>query len=129
GKTFCIILLTFCIMPAWAGGKAPCDNIPELIIGQCFKVHGRLSSYNGNPAFRIWVVGTNHLLGVSSWWIKSGEKELPDNIYPLLPSSDFISQTAIFGDYEVCPLTEEHTGWMQSVCIKSASYLVSVPRK
>jgi hypothetical protein len=26
-------------------------------------VHGRLMYYNGTPSFRVWVVGTNRLLG------------------------------------------------------------------
>jgi hypothetical protein len=112
---------------AAAEEKSPCDNIVEHIIGQCFRAHGRLSVYNGNPTYRIWVIGTRHLLGVSSWWVQPNQNELPKNVQELLPS-DFPPETAIYGDYEVCPLTEEHIGWMQSVCIKRASHLVSIPR-
>src|SRR5438045_754398 len=42
--------------------KIPCktpENAP-----QCYWMHGRLSVYNGNPTFRIWQIGTHHILGV-----------------------------------------------------------------
>lgn len=40
-----------------------CKGNPA-VIGACFKVHGRLSSWNGNPTFRIWPTGTKRMLGV-----------------------------------------------------------------
>jgi hypothetical protein len=108
---------------AIAEEKTPCDKIPDKIVGECFKVHGRLSFYNGTPSFRIWVIGTHHLLNVTDWWAKSHAEELPENVRKLLPTDDFISTTKILGDYEVCPLEKEHSGWAQSVCIASASHL------
>jgi len=32
-------------------------------------------------------------------------------------------ETVVYGDYEVCPLSKPHPGWMQFVCIESAAHL------
>ena len=41
-----------------------CREHPQLA-GKCFNVHGRLSTYNGNPAVRLWNLRTKRMLGVS----------------------------------------------------------------
>jgi hypothetical protein len=33
--------------------------------------------------------------------------------------------TVVYGDYDVCPLSRPHPGWMQFVCIESATHLVA----
>jgi hypothetical protein len=30
----------------------------------------------------------------------------------------------VFGDFEVCPATPEKAGWLQGVCIETASHLI-----
>ena len=118
------LALCFFCSQVVAEEQTPCDKVSEPIVGHCFNVHGRLSFYVGTPSFRIWVIGTHHLLSVTDWWAKSRAEELPENVRKLLPPEDFIFNTMIFGDYEVCPLEEEHPGWAQAVCIKKASDLI-----
>jgi hypothetical protein len=88
-------------------------------IGPSFAVHGRLACYNGNPPYRIWTIGTHRILGVHE------TTELPKNVDSLLNDFD----TEVFGDFEVCPLTESKVGVMQIVCVKSAAHLVKKARK
>jgi hypothetical protein len=81
--------------------------------------------YNGTPSFRIWVIGTNRLLGVHE--IEYGDN--PER--PLMPVQ--LGQQMggdkyeLYGDFEVCPLTKERAGWMQMVCVESASHVVQQP--
>jgi hypothetical protein len=90
-----------------------CQKNPE-VIGPCFTVHGRISVYNGTPSVRIWIIGTDHLLGV-----------LPseDEIMPPAIKKELGIGTQIYGDYLVCPFTQEKKGHMQMVCIESAKSL------
>jgi len=95
------------------------------LVGSCRIVHGRLKYYNGTPSFRVWVVGTNRVLGVH-------EVEVGDNPeYPLMPekiwSSVGMMDHEIYADFEVCPLSQEKPGAMQVVCIESAKNLVEAP--
>ncbi len=83
------------------------------IVGNCFKVHGRISIYNGNPSIRIWIVGTNRLLGMRNAEISS---EIL-NAYLKI-------NTHIYGDFIVCPLTQFEKGTMQNICLKSGKNLV-----
>lgn len=95
--------------------KLPCKGSPK-IVGPCFTVHGRLRSYNGNPAIRIWRIGTNRILGVLDTLSKNDESPwLPGNAQ--LHGGDY----SLVGDFEVCPLTVERKGWMQMVCVDSAT--------
>jgi hypothetical protein len=87
-----------------------CHSDPDLV-GACFTVHGRLSAFNGNPTFRIWRIGTKRYLGVS-------QEVLPE---PLTGKVNFDGYAV--GDFLVCPFTVEKPGWMQMVCIESASNL------
>ena len=118
-----------------AARKIPCKT-PENA-SMCYWTRGRLSFYNGNPAYRIWKVGTKRILGVHSG--PHAERIDPlDNEHPEFPSNlerVFESETKrneekkqfapyligpVFADYEVCPLEPEVPGEMQSVCIESA---------
>jgi len=89
------------------------------IAGTSFTVYGRLSYWNGNPAQRIWVIGTRRMLGIR------GDTELPDNLAKLLGDFD----TEVYGDFTVCPLTKSQTGVMQIVCVQSANNLKSKKRR
>ncbi len=42
--------------------KIPCKAPANASL--CYWTHGRLSVYNGSPSFRIWQIGTRHILGV-----------------------------------------------------------------
>ncbi len=84
-------------------------------VAPCYKVHGRLSYYNGTPSTRIWIVGTRRMLS-----LPGEDRELPANVKALLKDFD----DNIFGDFIVCPLREYQKGHMQAVFVKSASHLV-----
>ncbi len=101
----------------------PCKAAPTLV-DACFAVHGRLGVYNGIP-IRIWVVGTQRILGVRD--ATGGDVTVRPEIQTLL-SRGAPGETVVYGDYEVCPLSKPHPGWMQFVCIESASHLVARPR-
>jgi hypothetical protein len=69
---------------------------------------------NGIPSVRIWEIGTDHILGV-----------LPseDEIMLVAIKTELGVGTLIYGDYLVCPFTQEKKGHMQMVCIEAAKNL------
>ena len=92
----------------------------------CYWTRGRLSFYNGTPAFRLWQVGTHHLLGIYSG--PSADRLGLDNEAPEFPSSvteifDPLNHR-IFGEFEVCPLEKLRPGAMQAACIEAAKNLI-----
>jgi hypothetical protein len=93
-----------------------CKKDPDIVTA-CFTVHGRLSLWNGTPSLRIWRIGTNRILGVTT-------ETTPENVSRLWESDD----TEIYGDFEVCPFTKDRAGEMQMVCIESASRLLAKER-
>jgi hypothetical protein len=98
----------------------PCKGAPK-IVGECFSVRGRLSVHNGIP-IRIWIAGTRRMLGVKDA-TGGGVTVLPE-VQRLLSLGDPM-ETVVFGDYEVCPLSKQHAGWMQFVCVESAIHLMA----
>ena len=106
--------------------RTPC-KIPENA-STCYWTHGRLSAYNGTPAFRLWKIGTHRLLGISSGPL--AEKHDPlDNEHPELPENlqraFDKSRTPVFGEFEVCPLEPERPGAMHMACIEAATHVVT----
>jgi hypothetical protein len=97
-----------------------CKEAPA-VVGACFSVHGRLGVYNGIP-IRIWVVGTRRMLGVRD--ATGGGVTVRPEIQNLLSLGE-PAETVVFGDYEVCPLSRAHAGWMQFVCVEGATHLVA----
>ncbi|MFH0796018.1 MAG: hypothetical protein V2A65_03060 [Candidatus Omnitrophota bacterium] len=89
------------------------------VIGPPFKVHGRLSMWNGNPSMRIWIIGTKRMLG-----IREGT-QLPENLEKLLIGFD----TEVYGDFTVCHLAPYAEGDMQIVCVQAASNLIVKKRR
>jgi hypothetical protein len=91
----------------------------------CYWAHGRLQMHNGNPAFRIWKVGTTRLLGVYSGpsvdrlGLDNETPELPSNVKRVFRPGD----NRIFAEFEVCPLEPERPGVMQAVCIEAAKHI------
>ena len=92
-----------------------CRAQPALI-GKCFKVRGRLSLYNGAPTIRLWRAGTKRILGVSASYAQEGYLSIPAEIEKKL---DW--ETELWGDYLVCPFTQQQPGVMQMICIEEAS--------
>ena len=95
-----------------------CRGDPDLV-GACFTVHGRLSVWNGTPGLRIWVVGTNRILGVHN-----DDTDTKPAGYPACLLPNIGSGKELFADFEVCPYTADQPGSMRFICIQSASGMV-----
>ena len=90
--------------------------------GACFVVHGRLAVWNGDPAMRIWRIGTKRMLGVVGADGDAASANLTPSSVDRVRTTNF---TEVDGDYRVCPLTASKPGRMQIVCIDSAAKLVA----
>lgn len=117
-KTFVSGVVVVCVA-AMASAIAADDSFKckarNDLVGSCWKVHGRLRVGNGNPATRIWPIGTKRLLGVQDEDFGNDEESAePAEIRKY----GFTAQ--IFADFIVCPLTKEKPGEMQIVCISGA---------
>jgi hypothetical protein len=91
--------------------------------GPCFWVHGRLFAANGAPTFRIWPIGSKHILGVGG----GEDPALPAPVRALTRPDAF--KVDLYGDFRACPLTPGRPGRMQMVRIKAARRLVARPRR
>lgn len=124
-KRAALLTVAIVLVTGQATAETTCMNSPKLV-DQCHVTHGRLSVANGTPSLRIWKVGTKRMLGVQT---PDGEEDGPnllpkaveDRLHPVRGLWGF----RVYGDYLVCPLTKERTGWMQMVCIESATRLVT----
>jgi len=110
---------------AHAEKPAPACKGAPAVVDTCFTVHGRLGVYNGIP-IRIWVIGTHRMLGVKD--AAGGGVTVRPEIQALLSRGE-PGATVVYGNYEVCPLSKAHAGWMQFVCIESATHLVARRRR
>ena len=110
------MLLSCSIASAEPLPARPCRTDPR-VVGDCFEVRGRLNFGNGNPALRMWRVGTKRYLGI---W-DDEEPIVPANLGAVLGPG--LGRT-VFGDFLVCPFTAERAGWMRMVCIEAARNLV-----
>ena len=122
-----MIRLLFLVMSlGLAQYAAPQQAITEIQnepVGEPFRVHGRLSVYNGTPSCRIWIVGTNRILG-----IREAEQEcpIPPDLHQILKED--INDRLIYADFVVSPLTEYREGIMQIVSVESAENVVVTKR-
>lgn len=126
-----------------AARKVPCKTPENASL--CYWTHGRLNSYEGNPSFRIWKVGTKRILAIYSGpavmprsadvIVKDGEgPEFPPHLdkvflaeykHRVSTNSSHVNLVdPVFGDYEICPLEPEREGEMQASCIESARHVV-----
>ncbi len=115
-KPILVLLLTATSLFA---ADAKCKGNPK-IVGACFSLHGRITPGADTVRLWLWPVGTKRMLGVT------GGPELDDADDPIYPRSlKFTPDTeAIYGDFDVCPFTQEKAGAMQLVCIESAANVV-----
>jgi hypothetical protein len=94
-----------------------CAGNPK-VVAACYVVHGRATYGNGTPALRIWPVGTRRILGVTAGPVADDADE------PIAPKNLRVFTTGheeVYGDFEVCPFTVHRKGYMQMVCVESAS--------
>ena len=105
-------------VPSFSQEKS-CREHPKLV-GKCFNVYGRLSTYNGNPAVRLWRIGTKRVLGVSEQRFSlPGYRNLPEELSRQLDGENMIT-----GNFLVCPFTRPKPGEMQLMCIEAAKDIV-----
>lgn len=96
-----------------------CREHPQLV-GKCFSVHGRLSSYNGNPSVRLWNLRTKRMLGISDQHFNvAGYRNLPEDLATKLDG-----ETNIYADFLVCPFTYPRPREMRLVCVESARHVM-----
>jgi hypothetical protein len=119
GTSLLLILCGISALPPTVPAEKSCREHPQLV-GKCFSVRGRLSTYNGNPAVRLWRIGTKRVLGVSDQSFSlPGYRNIPEDLAKQLDGENMI-----IGDFLVCPFTRPRPAEMQLMCIESAKNLV-----
>src|SRR5438034_642269 len=96
--------------PAPTPPRPPCHQDARLV-GPCQTIHGRLSAANG-VGYLFWRVGTNRLMRVEYL-----ARSLDDTIS--------LAHKKIYADFLICPLTKSRPGIMQTVCVDTATRLVT----
>ena len=113
------LTIALLIIPVF--GEAPkCKGNPK-VVSACYTVHGRATFGNGTPALRIWPVGTKRMLGITAGPIAD---DADDPIIAKRVAKLFTGSSTVYGDFEVCPFTPERRGFMQMVCVESASHII-----
>jgi hypothetical protein len=119
------LFLLLAIVPSTASrinSEPPTCRSRADVVGKCFRVHGRLSVYNGTPSIRLWPSGSKRLLGIidpNDTSNAPGPSVLPEEI-----KSKLDWDKNVLGDFLVCPLTRSQPGKMQTVCIESGKNLI-----
>ena len=99
--------------------EAVCSHEAAPFVDSCFSIRGRMGAYSGSPSYRIWIVGTNRLLGVT----QSHGCTVP----ALLDSLIGVQDKFVFADFVVRPVSPEEAGAMRFVCIASATRISTRP--
>ncbi len=85
-----------------------------------FWVHGRISPWNGTPTFRIWVVGTKRILGVTD----QDSESIPKSFLDLFLSQTSVFGTKVYADFYVEPLKPDKKGFMRPIRLLKAKKIV-----
>ena len=109
-----VIVILFLVIPLLGPAAEP-PHYEDT--NQAFRLHGRLSAYEGNPRYRIWIIGTKRILGVPG-----GDQKPP--AMPQKLEALMSGLTDIYADFHVTPLTEYQKGVMQWVRIDSVENVV-----
>lgn len=126
-KTFLIGAATFFSIGSTMGEAKDLTKCASRIdlAGPCYKVHGRLSTWNGSPSERIWVIGTKRMLGISTPYVPGNPGKGGEEIMPQIVMNQYRdTATRIYADFVVCPFEKSIPGHMQNVCIESAKNIV-----
>jgi hypothetical protein len=106
--------------------KIPCKTAENA--ASCYWTRGRITIGNGTPAYRLWKVGTKHLLGIYSGpstyrdplSLDNEDPDFPANVEKIWSPRVY---RPLYGDFEVCPLAPERAGFTCPVCVESAKNL------
>ena len=99
--------------------EAVCSHEGAPFVDSCFSIRGRMGAYNGSPSYRIWIVGTNRLLGVT--------ETRGCTVPPFLDSLVGVQDKFVFADFVVRPVSVEEAGAMRFVCVASATRITTRP--
>jgi hypothetical protein len=70
----------------------------------------------------MWPIGTTRLLGLHS----GDEPIVPETVRKYL--KQIFEGNALFGNFLVCPLSQDRAGEMRIICVESAEDLILMPR-
>lgn len=97
----------------------------------CRLVHGRMMAANGDPALRIWEIGTRHYLGVDVGQDLSLDT-LPANIrrkWLAATNRGSLFDASLYGDFRICALKPRRSGEMELVKVVDGRNLRVGPYK
>ena len=100
-----------------------CGHRGFPFVEPCQTVHAMLGLINGTPGARLWKVGTKRILGVWEWIGQGSPCPLPAQLTKLLEVEDKV----VYADFVVRPVSHSTPGYMQMVCVASASKIVTRP--
>ena len=109
------ILLFLLLLPLMGNAD---DTKRYIETNSQFKLHGKLSIYMETPTFRIWIIGTNRMLGIPGG--DTEPAEMPEKLEKLFTSTS----VEIYADFTVTPLTKFRPGYVQDIRIDAAENLV-----
>ena len=106
--------------------RIPCKTPQNA--SECYWTHGRITIGNGTPAYRLWKIGTQRILGIYSGpstfhdplSLDNEDPDFPANVEKIWSPRVY---RPLYGDFEVCPLAPERPGAMRPVCVESAKNL------
>lgn len=99
----------------------PACKSDKRVVAACFTVHGRLAWWNDPPTRRIEVLQPKRTLAIGE------DTGLPEGLnrwqgVPAALAARIVNYNDIvIADFEVCPLTREEAGKVQTVCVASVS--------
>ena len=117
---FCTALLaTIIYQGPQIRSEEVCAHEGAPFVDSCFTIRGRMAAYNGAPSYRIWIVGTQRLLGVT----QNHGCVVP----PALDSLIGLDDKLVFANFVVRPVTQDEPGVMRLVCVASFSNVRTEP--
>ena len=118
---FIALLLNFSILNA---EKEEVFTGEEL--NEPFVVHGRLQCYNGNPSLRIWIIGSNRILGISEReeYQEEGVEPIPQRLIDIFREDRGWFTKKMYGDFLVEPLAPDIKGHMRPIRVLGVENLV-----
>ncbi|MGB6691933.1 MAG: hypothetical protein WBE76_29165 [Terracidiphilus sp.] len=99
----------------------PACKSDKRVVAACFTVHGRFAWWNDPPTRRIEVLQPKRTLAIGE------DTALPEGLNrwqgaPAAVADRLVNYNDIYiADFEVCPLTREEAGKVQTVCVASVS--------
>jgi hypothetical protein len=94
-------------------------------LNEPFEIHGRLQCYNGSPSLRIWIIGSNRILGVRQVDENDPEKpSIPQRLFDIFNDGRGWFIKIMYGDFTVEPLGHDIKGTMRHIKVLSVKNLV-----